>query len=83
MGEAGGTLRARFVGRRRPGSGTGGVSRHIHQDSPGHAVSLESINILGRDPSWFEGGVGGGLRPGARAGAGRGRGPVQPSTHLG
>ena len=39
------------------GFSTSEVSRHIHQDSPGHAVSLESINILDWDPSWFERGV--------------------------
>ena len=42
---------------RRPSSSTSEVSRHIHQDRPGHAVLLESINILDRDPSWFERGV--------------------------
>ena len=33
------------------------VSRHIHQDCPGHAVSMDSVKILDRDPSWFQTGV--------------------------
>ena len=57
IGETERTLKARFMEHRRPSSSTSEVSRHIHQDSPGHAVSLESINILDRDPSWFERGV--------------------------
>ena len=51
------TSKARFMEHRRPSSSTSEVSRHIHQDSSGHAVSLESINILDRDPSWTERGV--------------------------
>ena len=52
IGETERTLKARFMEHRRPSSCTSEVSRHIHQDSPGHGVSLESINILDRDPSW-------------------------------
>ena len=39
---------------RKPSSSTSEVARHIHQDCPGHAVSLESVKILDRDPSWFD-----------------------------
>ena len=57
IGETERTLKARFMEHRRPSSTTSEVSQHIHSDSPGHTVSLESVTILDRDPSWFSRGV--------------------------
>ena len=33
------------------------MSRHIHQDCPGHAVSFDPVKILDLDPPWFHRGV--------------------------
>ena len=57
IGETERNLKALFMEHRRHCSSTREVLRHKHQYSPGHAVSLESIHILDRDPSWFERGV--------------------------
>ena len=48
---------SRFSEHRRPSSSSSEVSRHIHQDCPGHAVSMDSVKILDRGPSWFQRGV--------------------------
>ena len=57
IGETERTLKARFLEHRRPSSSSSEVSRHIHQDCPGHAVLMDSVKILDRDPSWFQRGV--------------------------
>ena len=57
IGETERTLKARFMEHRRPSSSSSEVSRHIHVDNPGHAVSMDSVRILDREPSWFERGV--------------------------
>ena len=42
---------------RRPSSTSSEVSRHIHDCKPGHAITMENVRILDREPSWFERGV--------------------------
>ena len=57
IGETERNLRARFLEHRRPSSTSSEVSRHIHDGTPGHGISMENVKILDREPSWFERGV--------------------------
>ena len=57
IGETERTLKKRFLEHRRPSSSTSEVSNHIHIDSPGHSVSLDRVEVLDREASWFERGV--------------------------
>ena len=57
VGETERSLKARFSEHRRPSSATSEVSRHIHQDSPGHSIDLENTQILSVEPRWYERGV--------------------------
>ena len=57
IGEIEITLKARFSEHRIPSSSSSEVSHHIHKDCPGHAVSMDSVKILDRDPSCFQRGV--------------------------
>ena len=51
IGETEKTLKARFMEHRTASSNTIEVARHIHQDCPWHAVSLESVKNSGL-PYW-------------------------------
>ena len=55
IGETERTLKARFSEHSRPSSSSSEVSRHIHQECPGHEVSMDSVKILDREPSSFQG----------------------------
>ena len=57
IGETERTLKACFSEHRRPSSSSSEVSRHIHQECPGHGVSMDSVKILDHNPSWFQRGV--------------------------
>ena len=57
IGETERTLKKRFLEHRRPSSSTSEVSKHIHVDSPDHSVSLDRVEVLDREASWFERGV--------------------------
>ena len=50
IGETERTLKTCFQEHCRPSSATSEVCRHIHQDCPGHSVSLQSTQILAREP---------------------------------
>ena len=57
MGETECSSKARFLEHRRPSSLSSEVSQHIHIASLGHHIDLEKVNILNREPRWFEKGV--------------------------
>ncbi len=57
IGETERTLKARFAEHRRPSTTSSEVSKHIHQDCPGHRVAMDDVKILDREPKWFERGV--------------------------
>jgi len=57
IGETERSLKTRFLEHRRPSSTSSEVSQHIHIESPGHTVDLDAVQILDRDPRWFERGV--------------------------
>ena len=57
IGETERSLKTRFLEHRRPSSTTSEVSQHIHIESPGHHVDLEKVQILDREPRYFERGV--------------------------
>ncbi|XP_070532995.1 uncharacterized protein [Ptychodera flava] len=57
IGETERSLKTRFLEHRRPSSTTSEVSQHIHIESPDHFVNLENVEILDRDPRYFERGV--------------------------
>ena len=57
IGETERSLKTRFMEHRRPSSTSSEVSQHIHIESPGHRVDLESVKILDREPKYFERGV--------------------------
>ncbi|XP_072039555.1 uncharacterized protein [Amphiura filiformis] len=57
IGETGRSLKTRFLEHRRPSSTSSEVSQHIHIESPGHHVDLEKVQILDREPRYFERGV--------------------------
>ena len=57
IGETERTLKARFSEHRRPSCTSSDVSRHLHQDCPGHKITLDQVSILDRDSRWFERGV--------------------------
>ncbi|KAH3880055.1 hypothetical protein DPMN_003967 [Dreissena polymorpha] len=50
-------LRARFMEHRRPSSTSSAVSMYINDCKPDHAITMENVRILDREPSWFERGV--------------------------
>ena len=54
IGETERTLRTRFLEHRRPSSSTSKVSNHIHIGRPDHSVSLDRVEVLDREASWFE-----------------------------
>jgi len=57
IGETERSLKTRFLEHRRPSSTSSEVSQHIHIESPGHHVDLEQVQILDREPRYFERGV--------------------------
>ena len=57
VGETERSLKARFSEHNRPSSVTSEVSKHIHQDNPGHTIEMENTKILTVEPRWFERGV--------------------------
>ena len=42
---------------KRHGSVNSELSRHVHQENPGHSVSLMGSRILGMEQGWFQRGV--------------------------
>ena len=54
IGETERSLKTRFQEHRRPSSTSSEVSQHIHIESPGHKVDLKSVEILDREPRYFE-----------------------------
>ncbi|KAH3896665.1 hypothetical protein DPMN_020843 [Dreissena polymorpha] len=70
--------------QRRPSSTSSDVSRYIHDCKPGHAITMENVRILDREPSWLEGGVKEAfLHPCTKTGAKQVRGPLPTIAHLG
>ena len=57
IGETERSLKTRFLEHRRPSTTSSEVSNHIHIESPGHHVDLDKVQILDREPRWFERGV--------------------------
>ena len=57
IGETERSLRTRFLEHRRPSSTSSEVSQHIHIESPGHHVDLDKVEVLDREPRYFERGV--------------------------
>ena len=57
IGETERSFKARFDEYKRPSSVNSEVSRHIHQENPGHSVSLTGSRILGVEQGWFQRGV--------------------------
>ena len=57
IGETERSLKVRFSEHRRPSSTNSEVSKHIHQENPGHGVRLDKTKILAVEPKWFERGV--------------------------
>ena len=57
IGETKRSFKARFDEHKRPSSVNSEVSRHIHQENPGHSVSLTGSRILGVEQGWFQRGV--------------------------
>ena len=57
IGETEKSFKARFDEHKRPSSVNFEVSRHIHQENPGHSVSLTESRILGVEQGWFQRGV--------------------------
>jgi hypothetical protein len=57
VGETERSLRTRFLEHRRPSSTSSEVSQHIHIESPGHHVDLDKVQVLDREPRYFERGV--------------------------
>ena len=51
------SFKARFDEHKRPSSVNSEVSRHIHQENPGHSVSLTGSRILGVEQGWFQRGA--------------------------
>ena len=54
IGETERSLRTIFLEHRRPSSTSSEVSQHIHIESPGHHVDLENVEVLDREPRYFE-----------------------------
>ena len=57
IGETERSLKKRFQEHKRPSSTSSEVSKHIHIESPGHQVDIEEVQILDREPRYFERGV--------------------------
>ena len=57
MGETERSLKVRFGEHRRPSSVNSEISKHIHQEEPGHLVELKNSQVLTVEPKWFERGV--------------------------
>ena len=57
VGETERSLKARFSEHRKPSTTSSEVSQHIHQDKLGHAIDMDSVQILAVEPKWFERGV--------------------------
>ncbi|XP_072048573.1 uncharacterized protein [Amphiura filiformis] len=57
IGETERSIRIRFLEHRRPNSTSSEVSQHIHIESPGHHVDLDKVQILDKEPRYFERGV--------------------------
>ena len=57
IGETKRSFKARFDEHKRPSSINSEVSCHIHQENPGHSVSLTGSRILGVEQGWFQQGV--------------------------
>ena len=57
IGETKRSFKARFDEHKRPSSVNSEVSCHIHQENPGHSVSLTGSRILGVEQGWFQQGV--------------------------
>nr|XP_054774799.1 uncharacterized protein LOC129282974 [Lytechinus pictus] len=57
IGETERSLRTRFLEHRRPSSTSSEVSQHIHIESPGHCVDINKVQVLDREPRYFERGV--------------------------
>ena len=51
------SLKTHFLEHKRPSSTCPEVSNHIHIKSPGPYIDLYEVQILDREPSWFERGV--------------------------
>ncbi|KAI8519233.1 hypothetical protein Bbelb_024900 [Branchiostoma belcheri] len=57
IGETERSLKARFQEHTRPSSASSEVSQHIHIESTGHFVSLDTVRILDTDQDYFLRGV--------------------------
>ncbi|KAI8516840.1 hypothetical protein Bbelb_054210 [Branchiostoma belcheri] len=57
IGETERSLKARFQEHTRPSSASSEVSQHIHIESPGHHVSLDTVRILDTEQDYFLRGV--------------------------
>ena len=57
IGETERSLKARFMEHRRPSCSSSEVSKHLHQDQPGHNIDLKQTKVLAVEPKWFERGV--------------------------
>ncbi|KAI8511634.1 hypothetical protein Bbelb_107340 [Branchiostoma belcheri] len=57
IGETERSLKARFQEHTRPSSASSEVSQHIHVESPGHHVSLDTVRILDTEQDYFLRGV--------------------------
>ena len=51
------SLKTRFLEHKRPSPTSSKVSNHINIESPGHHIDLDEVNILDREPYWFERGA--------------------------
>ena len=51
------SLKTRFLEHRRTSTTSSEVSQHIHIESPGHKVELDSVVILDREHRYFERGI--------------------------
>ena len=58
IGETERSVKARFLEHRRPSSvSKSEVAQHIHIESPNHKLDLEQVQVLDREPRYFERGV--------------------------
>ena len=57
IGETERSLKARFSEHRRASTTSSEVSQHLHIESPGHQVDIDSVKILDREPKYLERGI--------------------------
>jgi len=58
IGETERTLSTRFLEHRRPSSASSSeVAAHLHVESPGHKIDLDSVKILDKDTNWRRRGI--------------------------